>query len=254
MTTPIPMRTRAFGTDLGEDRCDGTVDPREGHHRERRGTPCGQDRQGHLGRRIRQPGRPEVERDHPEADRDSDREAEVGQAEDLRLDRQVTQRARDPGCRCDCERAGDDHGADLPDPDGGSDAGTARDERDQDAEQATDRCRRDRDPGIRKGQRKGCRGQCPEHHGRGVASRPGSCPDEREREAGQAAEHEEEAEEVGRGDRGAADHDRLPGADRQRGDERGSEPGEDDEHGDRRPAAQDQGCARHRRSRSAGTG
>ena len=143
----IASTTRRAESEVDQERRDRRVGPGQGDDRERGGRQRGEDRQRRLRDDVGQAGRPQVERDGPEAHRDRHREGEVGEPEHDRLGGELAQVPPEPGGRGDGQRARDDDRAGLPDADGRAGAAVARDERHEDPEQPAGG--RDQDGGAR---------------------------------------------------------------------------------------------------------
>ena len=87
-------------------RRSGAIDrpSRPGRRSRRRPGPSGDEREAGLGHRVGQPGRPGVEGDLPEPDRGRERHREIGQPEHHRLLGELAEVAPDPGHPSDGQR------------------------------------------------------------------------------------------------------------------------------------------------------
>ena len=180
----------------------------------------GQDRQGGLRDDVGQAGRPEMERDGPEAHRDRHREGEVGEPEDDRLGGELAEVAPEPGRRGDGQRPGDDDRARLADADRRPGPAVARDERHQDPEQAAGGRHEDRARARSTRPRVSPQAARMARVTAGASGASRRRARHREAEPDQRAEHEEQPQVGRRREPAAADLDDLRRVDRERGDER----------------------------------
>ena len=118
-----------------------------------------------FGDGIGEAGRPAVDRDGAESDRDGKREREVREPEDHRLGREIAQVASDPRGRRDRHRPRDDGGPQHPCPDRCRPPPAARHEGHERTEPAARGGREDRDPRVGQRQGHGRRRQHAERHG-----------------------------------------------------------------------------------------
>ena len=225
---------------LDEERGDRVVRPGQRDDGERRGPPGGHDREGRLGHGVGQPGGPDVERDRAEPDRDGQREGQVCQSEDDRLRRQLAQVPADPCGRGDGHRPGDDERAQGPDADGGTDPAAGRREGQEDTAEAAGGGGQHRDARIGQRQGQAAPTERAQHHGRGVSTRAGGEPDDRERQPDERPEDQEEPDVLRRRDAGAADEEGLLRVDGEGCDDGDRQPGDPHARGNALPRSPDE--------------